>query len=179
MLLTCEDAKFLGFSEFLRRGVRPDQPRPGRGARRHTRQAKAHSLNSLHRAPRDSAGCGRRTGQPGDWTCRFARVRRQQGVANCANRVWRPIAHSGQHQTGRVRARSRTASPSREGCRTVLTRPSGSSTPRRSAYSRRRSSLVGARRPPASASVALYDSVTLMSYTTTKGIGHGSFEHPS
>lgn len=92
MLLTCEDAKFLGFSEFLRRGVRPDQPRPGRGARRHTRQAKAHSLNSIHRAPRDSTGCGRRTGQPGDWTCRFARVRRQRGVANCAHRVWRPIA---------------------------------------------------------------------------------------
>ena len=87
MLLTCEDAKFLGFSEFLRRGVRPDQPRPGRGARRHTRQAKAHSLNSIHRAPRNSTGCGRRTGQPGDWTCRFARVRRQRGVANCAHRV--------------------------------------------------------------------------------------------
>lgn len=87
MLLTCEDAKFLGFSEFLRRGVRPDQPRPGRGARRHTRQAKAHSLNSIHRAPRDSTGCGRRTGQPGDWTCRFARVRPQRGVANCAHRV--------------------------------------------------------------------------------------------
>jgi len=46
MLLTCEDAKFLGFSEFLRRGAPTDQLRPGRGTRPRRRRAKAYPLFS-------------------------------------------------------------------------------------------------------------------------------------